>query len=206
MFPVVPSPTQLKMDHLEKCDFCDRSKNWKGLVEQLCTLAVTFVFVCFDNKQQMQIENQVGEGVEQLCSVAVTPFLSDFCCTRLLHLASCCCCCCCTTYILTSCQCREGLLLLLLLRRRTAAATIVGRETQMAAFGARLSERRPGLSATVLSTAGARPSNPGGKGTRETPTSDQPTLYTHFPSHLSTWQPARALLQPSSAHISSRYV
>ena len=202
MFPVVPSPTQLKTDHLEKCVFCGGSKNWKGLVEQLCTLAVTFVFVCFDNKQQMQIENQVGEGVEQLCSVAVTPFLSDFCCTRLLHLARCCC----TTYILTSCQCREGLLLLLLLRRRTAAATIVGRETQMAAFGARLSERRPGLSATVLSTAGARPSNPGGKGTRETPTSDQPTLYTYFPSHLSTWQPARALLQPSSAHISSRYV
>ena len=163
MFPVVPSPTQLKMDHLEKCVFCGGSKNWKGLVEQLCTLAVTFVFVCFD-KQQMQIENQVGEGVEQLCSVAVTPFLSDFCCTRLLHLARCCCCCC-TTYILTSCQCREGLLLLLLLllRRRTAAATIVGRETQMAAFGARLSERRPGLPATVLSTAGARPSNPGGK-------------------------------------------
>ena len=189
--------------------------NWGKGLEQLHMLAATFVYSMLTYNQCkykcLQIQNQLWEragALEQLCRVAVTPFLSDFCCTRLLHLDRCCCCCC-TTYILTSCQCREGLLLLLLLlllRRRTAAATIVGRETQMAAFGARLSERRPGLSATVLSTAGARPSNPGGKGTRETPTSDQPTLYTYFPSHLSTWQPARALLQPSSAHISSRYV
>ena len=36
-------PTQLKMEHLEKCDFFSCWKNWKGLVGQLCTLAMTYM-------------------------------------------------------------------------------------------------------------------------------------------------------------------
>ena len=75
---------------IQMLTYTNTNTNWGKGLEQLHILAATFVYSMLTYNQCqykcLQIQNQLWEragALEQLCRVAVTPFLSDFCCTRL---------------------------------------------------------------------------------------------------------------------------